>query len=204
VATFDNYAARTLQDIAEHRNRSLTLSHRILSAISPFGAWGLLNVGHTEDEVKHVFRVTATKISQQVERLLEDAFEQFHNLDNINVVLDRIKELCQEELGDIPATNVLGALWDILARPDDWERYKSHRTLLEDITKFYKSASYVVEHTTAALNRMEAELEEFRDDFAMPGLILKDYPLEVIIEMLRKAGQRIEAGELKLKHVEAS
>lgn len=59
-----------------------------------------------------------------------------------------------------------------------------------------------MEETVAALNRIEAELGEFRDDYATPGLILKDHPLEVIVELLRKSGQRLETGKQKLEFIE--
>ena len=97
---------------------------------------------------------------------------------------------------------VLGALWTRLARPDDYEEHKSHTSLLTDMTEFYEKSSYVMQETIAALNHVEAELSEFRDDFATPGLILKDNPLEVIIALLRKSGQRLEAGKTKLERIE--
>ena len=56
--------------------------------------------------------------------------------------------------------------------------------------------------TTAALNRVEAGLGKFRDDFATPGLSLKDGALEVVVALLRNSGQRLEAGKTKLKYIE--
>ena len=70
------------------------------------------------------------------------------------------------------------------------------------MTAFYENSANVMKETTAALNHVEAELSEFRDDFATPGLILKDHPLEVIIAMLRNSGQRLEAGKLRLELIE--
>ena len=201
MATFDDYAARALQKISDRQEKSQRLPDRIFSAIQPFGAWDLVAGGRTEEEVKILFMTTATRMSEKVGSLLQDSFEQFHNLENINAALDRIKELCQEEFGDIPAMNVLSTLWKSLARPNDYEEYKSHLTLLQDMTQLYDNARHVVIHTTAALNRMEAEINEFRDDFATPGLILRDYPLEVIIVMLRKAAQRLEAGSNNVEYI---
>ena len=60
----------------------------------------------------------------------------------------------------------------------------------------------MMKETTAALNRMEAELNEFRDDVVTPGLILKDESLKVIIALLRNSGQRLKAGKAKFEHIE--
>jgi hypothetical protein len=180
----------------------MSLPNRIWTAITPFGAFDLMGLGQTEEQVKQLFIHTATSISNKVRALLDDSFEQSHNLDNIMETLDRIKELCHDELGDLPTMNVLGALWASLVSPDEYETFKSHTTLLQDLFEFYTGASTVVEQTTGALNRIEAELNEFRDEYAMPGLILKDYPIEVIIELLRKAGQRLEDGGKALEFLE--
>lgn len=98
--------------------------------------------------------------------------------------------------------DILGALWTRLARPNDYKEHKSHTSLLTDMTAFYKKSAHVMQETTAALNHVEAELSEFRDDFATPGLILKDHPLEVIIALLRNSGQRLESGKMKLEQIE--
>lgn len=70
------------------------------------------------------------------------------------------------------------------------------------MTEYYRSSSSVMKETTAALNRVEAELNEFRDDYATPGLIFQEEPLEVTIAMLRKSGQRLEAGKMRLESIE--
>ena len=157
---------------------------------------------HSEAEVKDVFVRTATKIGGGVKLLLDDSFTLAHDLDLIQETLDQLQELTIDEGDDLPRKDVLGALWERLARPDDYEQYRSHSDLLAEMTDFYKSSSYVMKETTTALNRIEAELGEFRDDFAASGLVLRDDPLEVVIALLRKSGQRLEAGKMKLEHVE--
>ena len=59
-----------------------------------------------------------------------------------------------------------------------------------------------MEKTVAALNHIEAELSEFRDDYATPGLILKEHPLEAIIALPRKSGQRLQPSKQKLEFIE--
>jgi hypothetical protein len=59
-----------------------------------------------------------------------------------------------------------------------------------------------VKETIAALSHVEAELSEFRDEFATSGLILKDYSLEVIIALLKDSGERLEGRKRELEHFE--
>ena len=203
VKIFDDYAVKILEGIAEQEKNPPTLPNRALSALSalsPFAAF--TDTKHSEAEVKDVFVRTAAKISGGVKLLIDESFNLAHDLDLIQETLDRLKELTIEEGDDLPRKDVLGALWERLARPDDYEQHRSHSVLLTEMTEFYESSSFVMKETTAALNHIEAELGEFRDDFATPWLILKDDPLEVIIALLRKSGQRLEAGKMKLEHVE--
>jgi Arc/MetJ-type ribon-helix-helix transcriptional regulator len=99
--------------------------------------------------------------------------------------------------------DVLGALWTRLAYANDDSRYEAHETLLTDITDFYKSSSDVMRESIAALNRMEAELNEFRNDFETPGLILEEQPLDIAIQLLRKSVHRLESGKRRLENIES-
>ena len=200
VKTFDDYAVKTLEDIAEREQNPLSLPNRALSALSPVAAF--TSTQHSEAEVKDVFIRTATKISGEVKILIDYSFNLAHGLDLIQETLDRVKELTIDEGNELPRKDVLGALWERLAHSDDYEQHRSHSALLTEMTEFYESSSSVMKETTAALNRIEAELGGFRDDFAAPGLILKDDPLEVIIALFRKSGQRLEAGKMKLEYIE--
>jgi hypothetical protein len=203
VQTFDEFAVKALEGIVERQRNHPTLPGQIMLALSPFAAFDLAkNSDYTDEQVKHLFITTAARISDKVKLLIDDSFNLAHHLDIIQETLDRIKELAVDEIGDIPQMDVLAALWTRLARADDYEQHKSHTSLLTDMTEFYESCSNVVKETIAALNRVEAELSEFRDDFATPGLIMKDYPLEVIIALLRSSGQRLEAGKRKLENIE--
>ena len=202
VKIFDDYAVNALEGIAESQRNPPTLSSRLTSALNPFAAFSLTDADYTEEQVKQVFINMATRISGKVKLLLDDSFDLDHSLNRIQESLDRIQELSVDEVGDLPQMDVLGALWSRLARPDDHAQHLSHTSLLQDLSGFYKSSSNVMRETTAALNHIEAELGEFRDDFATPGLILKDEPLEVVLALLRTAGQRLEAGKTKLERIE--
>jgi len=171
-------------------------------AIRPFAALDLVRAGETEAQVKQVFITTTIRISAKVKLLIDEAFELSHGLDTIQETLDSIKEITAEELGDLPGMDVLGAIWLQLTQPNEHAEYQSHTTLLKDMTSFYDECTEVMKVTTGALNRVEAELGELRDDFAAPGLILKDYPIEVIISLLRRSIDRLEIGRLNLEQVE--
>ena len=199
---FDAYAVKALEGIAEDRQTPPTLPGRVLSAIGPFAAFELARADDREEEVKQIFIVTATRISDKVQLLVADAFDLSHSLDTIQEILDHIQEIAGDEFRNLPRRKILEALWVWLAHPDDHAELKSHKVLLNEMVKFYESSSNVMKETTAALNHVEAELTELRDDFATPGLILKDYPLEVIIELLRLSAERLGEGRSRLRHVE--
>ncbi|KAK4225380.1 hypothetical protein QBC38DRAFT_483122 [Podospora fimiseda] len=201
---FDQHAIKALEDIAkwEATHSVLSVSDRILSAImQPLGAFSSRRET-TEDKVKEVFLLTATKIGDKVHMLMEESWTLNHNLEKVHETLDTIKEIAVGGFGELPHHNVLGALWMSLAHPDDHAKLKTHKDLLVDMTNFYKKSSEVMEKTTAALNRIDAELGEFRDDFATPGLIMRDNSLDIIIDMLRLSAVRLEAGNLNLRRVE--
>ena len=60
-----------------------------------------------------------------------------------------------------------------------------------------------MEETVAALNTIKAEMNEYRDDFAAPGLIMQDFPIRLIVEQFQKSSQRLDAGLAKLGNIEA-
>lgn len=197
---FDEYAVKTLEGIAENQRNPPTLSSRLKSALSPVSAFSVAVTD--EEQVKKVFIDTATRISGKVKLLLDEAFYLGHNLDSIQETLERIGELSIDEVGDLPQMHVLGALWSRLARPDDHAQHQSHTSLLTDLSEFYTKSSNVMKETIGALNHIEAELGEFRDDYATPGLILKDEPLEIVLALLRQSGQRLETGRNRLQYIE--
>ena len=202
VKDFDEYAVKALEGIAEQQQNPSTLSSRIILAISPFAAFSIANKDYIEEQVKHIFIVTAARISDKVKLLIDDSFDLARNLNIIQEILDRIKELAVDEIGDVPQRDILSALWTRLARADDNEQHKSHTSMLTDMTEFYEKSSYVMRETAAALNRVKTEMSGFRDDLSAPGLILKENPLEVIIALLRKSGQLLEVGKTKLEQIE--
>lgn len=203
---FDDYAVNALEDIAEGQRNSRTLSSRLISVLisilSPFAAFRIADADYTEEQVKHICIDTATRISDIVKLLLGDAFSLFHSLDKIKESLRHINSLSQDERLETPEKDVLSALWSRLARPDDYVRYKSHNLLLKDLAGYYDRASDVMKETIAALNRIEGELKAFRDEYAIPGLTMKDEPLKIVVASLRKAGQRLEAGKTILEEIE--
>ena len=183
VHTLDGYAIRELETIAEGARNPPPLTRQMISLLNPFAVFQRSSRDQTEVGVKRTLIFTAEKISNKVQMLIDDSFELGHGLDTIQETLDRIKELTLDELGDLPRASILAALYNRVTHSDDYRQEQSHTTLLDDMTEFYNRSSFVMEETVAALNRIEAELTKFRDDYVTPGLILKDYPLEVIVEL---------------------
>jgi hypothetical protein len=140
VKTFDKYAVKALEGMAERQRNHPALSGQIISALSPFAALNLAKIAdHAEEQGKHLCITTAARISDKIKLLIDRSSDLAQNLDFIQETPDRIKELAVDEIGDLPQMDVLGALWTHLAGADDYERYKSHTSLLTDIAKFTRT-----------------------------------------------------------------
>ena len=201
IQTFDEYAVKALEDITE-RLRNPSGLPDLISAILSIAGFGHANVAPTKEQITRLFITTATKIGSKVDSLIGASLDLEQKLFVIQEKLDLINGLVIDEIGDLPRMNTLGALWSRLAHPGDYEGLKSHSSLLMNITRLYTNSSSLLKATTAALNCVEAELKESREDLTAPGWSLLDQPLEVIITLLRKSGQRLEAGKRKLLHTE--
>ena len=200
IKTSDGNAAKALEDIFERQQTiptKPTIQTRFISAIKPFAAFRLAY----KAQLKHLFITTAARISDKVELLLDDSFEIDRNLDVIEETLDRIKHLAVNEIGDLPRTDALGALWTRLTSADDDEQHKSHTLLLRNMTEFYEKSSSLMKVTIPVLVTVEAELSDFRNDFAATKVIINK-PLKVIIALLRKSAQQLRAGKTKLENIE--
>lgn len=197
IQTFDKNAVKALEDITE-RLRNPSGLPDLISAILSFAGFGHANAVPTKEQITRLFLTTAIKISSEVKSLIDASLDLEQKLAVIQGNLDRINELVIDEIGDLPRMNILGALWSRLAHANDYEGLKSHSSLLTNVIRLYTSSSLLLKATTAALNCVEAEPKEIRDDFTAPGWILLDQPLEVITTLLRNSGQRLEPGKRKL------
>lgn len=203
VAGYDAYAVRRLEEISDHHKDNPSLLSRVFLALNPFGAFALTTAEQIEKEVKQVFIDTATKIIGKAEMLIKESDGLEEGLTVIQSNLDKLREVSVDETGSLPNTgNALSALWLRLARSDDWPRHKRHAVLLADVDVLYKQSSHVVQITSATLNRLVAELIEFREQFEKPGKTLGDLPINLTIEVFRDSLRRVEAGNKALRAVE--
>jgi hypothetical protein len=193
ATAFDEYTIKRLEAIAGYQP---SLTERIIENM------GLIPpvADRSQREVTEAVVRTASAIGAQTAKLLADSFEQSHGLDRIQATLDRIKEVALDELGDLPRYSVLGALWLRLVRPDDHASLKAHQQLLTDMGGFYDGAAHVMGDAAMALNRIEAELEGFRDDYAV--ISIEQYPLEAMIPQFRMARERIESAQRRFDVIE--
>lgn len=204
--SFNGYAVKTLQDIDDRQRNPQPLLDFIRTFTDPFAVLGPLDKdlsGKDEKEIKDVFIITANGIGGKIHSITNDCFDLGHMAENIQQTLDRIKGLAINDFDDTPQMSSLGALWTSVAQRDKYQQYQSHSALLTSLTGMYKNASYVMEETVAALNTLEAEMNEYRDDFATPGLIMQDFPIRLIVEQFQKSSQRLEAGLAKFGRIEA-
>lgn len=80
-----------------------------------------------------------------------------------------------------------------------FEVYKSHHTLLTDITGFYKTALDIVRVTVQALVKMRSDLDEFQHLHTGPAIAWRDVPLQVTIDAMNDAMRRLESGTKQLE-----
>ena len=203
IIAFDKDAVKALEDIHARQRNPPTLLRRAIAALSPFAAFSLANKVYTEEQVTHLFIKIALNISKKAKLLLDEAFDLGHNLDIIQETLDLISELAHEELGEVPQINILGVLWAHLKSDKDYKQYQSQLQLLTDMTTSYKHAPEVMKETIGALNRVEADLGDFSEEYAKPALLLTNDSLSLTIALLRKAGERLEKGEANFRQIEA-
>ena len=141
---------------------------------------------------------TTSQIKSPLPKLIEEAGHLRYLLRRISNVLDQIKGLALDEIKDSSEIAVLAKLWVKVARRGDHKEYKSHRSLLTDITAYYANAMGMMKDTLHALNKMRSDLNEFRDIHASPALVWRNVPLEVTIEMMSESTRRLELGRRRI------
>lgn len=194
----DDYVVKTLERIAKQQQNRPSPLDRVILAISPYAAFGPANIGYTEEQLKQVFINAANKIADDVNSMIKASSKLDELFEKINLTLERVKRHGMIEIDHLPRTNVLSELWARVAHVDDYEKLKSHPSLLTDMAEYYENSSYVIKETNAALIHIGTELGAFRDGFIKPQSILKEQPLENIIALFKKAGQRLKVKQMEL------
>lgn len=194
VITIDEHLVKTLSATEERKSNPPTFAQKAGQALNPLAAFRPSSSALSEQEVKSQFLQTTNRLADELRPLLLEAFDLHNDLDSIQETLDQIQKLAVHELGDLPRKDVLAKLWSEVRPDDDYVQYKSHKQLLGDLTSFYKAAGEVMQETYARLHRAESDVEAFRDEYAIPGLTLKDEPLAIIIGKIQNSAKRLEAG----------
>ena len=187
---------KKLQAIEDSQSHPPSLPQNVLHALNPLSAFS--SPVPSEEKAKKDLLWTATQIAEQLEPVTVDAFQLYDLFQKIDANLDRIQELSFGELGDLPRMDILASLWAQLARADDYEQHKSKAKLLGDLMMFYKSAREGIEKAIVGLNIVDAEVKEFRDDYARPGLVFKEYSLELLVSMLSNSAKRLDVGRRRM------
>ena len=163
----------------------------------PFSAFN--PIYKTELEIRDVFMRSIIQVNARLSSLIDLASSNLDNLEEILDILVEIRGFAEQEHQHSPEKAVLAELWLWLARHDDYEMYRSHHTLLSDITGFYKTALDVVRVTVQALLKMRSDLDEFQDLHTSPAIAWRDVPLQVSIDTMNDAVRRLESGTKQLQ-----
>jgi hypothetical protein len=194
MSVYDGYIARSLKKIADKVNHPVPLSaldkielpfYWTWSIFNPLKALGLASSNTIEQQVKDLFLYSVKTTLRNVHQVQNEALQQEDNLDKINKILVDLKGKSDKELNLQPNMGILRALWVRTRMPEDWKQYKSHGSLLEELTTFYRDATDVVKQTTERLR----------------PLLLKE-PMEVLIAMFQNASHDLEAAKKDLEKIE--
>jgi hypothetical protein len=185
MIAFHRYAVRNLQAIGDRQTTRPSLSQRLLSTLSPWSAFQ--SSYKTEKDLGGIFAKGIPEMAGLLPRLIDQASDLCQLLRSISVALDTIRGLALDQLEHTPEISVLAALWEKLARPDDYAVLKSYRALLNDITVHCEQASELMRDTLHALNKMRSDMNQLRNVRSSPVLLWRDVPLEMAIDMMSQA-----------------
>ena len=202
VITIDEHVVKKLEMAADRQNQPRRLSSVAFTILNPVSAFRSDTNGLSTEQLKTVFLTSTSRIAFELQPLISEAFELRTALDTIQGNLDMIQELAVDEMGDLPRMDILERLWTRLARADDYAQYQSHKELLRDLMVFYRNAGEVMKVTGYALDRADHELGEFRDEFAAPGLTMKDEPPELVVGRMRSSIRRLQSGRQAMDGIE--
>ncbi|KAF7509585.1 hypothetical protein GJ744_007623 [Endocarpon pusillum] len=191
------FAVNTLRDIIVQRKNPPSLSQILASSLMPFSAFN--PIYETELEIRDVLMRSITQVNVRLGSLIDLASSNLDNLEKILDILAEIRGLEEQEHQHTPQKAALAELWLWLARHDDFEIYKSHHTLLTDITVFYKTALDVVRVTVQTLQKMRSDLDEYHDLHTSPPTAWRDVPLQVTIDTMNDSVRRLESGKKQLE-----
>ena len=193
VVTIDRHSVKKLESAIDRASKPPSFANTVIQAFNPIALFTDPSL-ETQDQMKKEFMYITSRMARELSPLNRAAFELDSNLEDIKGILDRIAELSLDEFGDLPRMQLLSKIWTQLARPDDYAEYQSHKTLLDDLLVFYWAASGTVKETVETLRDVDAEVSEFRDEYAKPALVGHDQPVEVAVGLLKGAIERLEYG----------
>lgn len=165
----------------------------------PFSAFS--PIYKTELEIRDAILLSIVQLNAKLPSLIALATSNLDNLEEVLDILATIRGFAEQEDQHSPEMAVLAELWLWLARHDDYELFKSHHTLLTDITGFYKSALDVVRVTVQALLKMRLDLDEFQDLHTSPAIAWRDLPLQITIDTMNDAVRRLDSGTKQLQEM---
>ncbi|KAK0652638.1 hypothetical protein B0T16DRAFT_454987 [Cercophora newfieldiana] len=192
--SFDDYAVGALEAINKRQRKAPSLMGKVLNRLFPGDP--------AEEQVKQVLLYTTTKVSDTVKVLIKDSSDLAHKLNTIQDTLGHLREVATDEFGKLGRLGVLAELWVRVADPGDAEQFKAHGERLNDMVALYSAALTVMEETGKVLNDIEGQLNEVRDDMVTPGLVMKEYSLESVIQLLRRCAERLDDGKTRLMKAE--
>jgi hypothetical protein len=200
IIAFDRHALRDLHTISDRLRTSPSLPQRLVSSLSPLSAFETKY--KIEDELKEIYLRTTNQMSNHLPSLIRDVSHLCYLLRRINDIQGNIRGLTLDERKNTSEIGILGQLWDILARSDNFAQLKSQQTLLNDLTTYYATASKMMNESLHALTLIRSNLKELPHVHASSVLAWRDVPLEMTIDNLSRAMKRLEDGRQRVDGME--
>lgn len=196
VLAVNDYALRAIEAAKDAQKRSI-----LASALLPWNT-------PSHSEISEIFITSMSVLEENLRSLVTEAQVAVVGLDNLEMQLATIHEITSREqsLVGTKRETLLRDLWTMLgANKEKMKQFSNHINLLESISSYRKQALAHVAATLVQLQQLTHDLQELRDRVSRPSLLAdrNEIPLEVHILSIRKGIERLDAGRLRTRELEA-
>lgn len=159
----------------------------------------------TDQVIAQTFDQAMSVLSINMERLILEAEQCLHNLNDLEEQLVTLHQMTAREDTSISAakSDLLENLWTRLGgNRKSLRNFDHHLTTLKEMA-FYRQQAFV--HVVAAMQTLQAmsdDMEDMRDRVAAPDLAGAKIPVEVHIQSIQVGLDRLRQGRMVAKRLE--
>ncbi|KAF8959482.1 hypothetical protein BDZ97DRAFT_1667049 [Flammula alnicola] len=155
--------------------------------------------------VTQTFDEAMNVLSVNMERLILEAEDNLHNLNELEERLATLQEILAREDSSISSakSDLLEDLWTKFGgNRKSLRNFDHHLTLLKGLGTYRKQALVHVVAALQTLHAMSEDMEDMRERVAAPDLIGLNVPAEVHMKSIRMGLDRLREGRIKAKKLQ--